>query len=174
MSVVEPVIPDDTTPQDAMSLRTPSVSSAVRGRSAPHPLARPFSPQRLIPATGAALAASLAGVLAIRAAAVSATGDTSRFTPLRPGSVVSLTVIGVLLATATCLWLNRASDRPVAAFRKVALAATLLSFTPDAAIWLTAHYPETRAATVLPLMAMHVLVASVCVVLLPSLGRTPR
>lgn len=154
-----------------MSLDAPSLAPAAKRRSAPELPARGFSPRRLIPATGATLAASLVGVLAIRAIAVSGTSNTSRFTPLRPGSVISLTVAGVLLATAICLWLNRTSDRPLARFRSVALAALPLSFIPDAAIWLTAHYPQTRAATVLPLMAMHILVATVCLVALPRFGQ---
>ena len=96
--------------------------------------------------------------------------NTSRFSPLRPASVISLTVVGVLLATATCLWLNRTSPRPIATFRSIALVVLPLSFIPDAAIWLTAHYPQTRATTVLPLMAMHILVAIACLVALPRLG----
>jgi hypothetical protein len=154
-----------------MSLHASSLSPAARGRVAPEPPARASSPPRLAPASGAALAASMVGVLAIRALAVSAASNTSRFSPLRLGSVISLTVVGVLLATATCLWLNRTSDRPLATFRYVALAALALSLIPDAAIWLTAHYPQTRAATVLPLMAMHILVAIVCLVTLPRLGQ---
>lgn len=75
------------------------------------------------------------------------------------------------LAGATCLWPNRVGSSPVATFRRVALAALLLSLIPDAAIWLTAHYPQTRAATVLPLMAMHILVATVCLTTLPRLGK---
>jgi Family of unknown function (DUF6069) len=154
-----------------MSLHATSLSPAAHGRSAPEPPARAFAPRRLIPATGAALAASLAGVLAIRALAIWGASNTSRFSPLQPGSVISLTVAGVLLASATCLWLNRTSDRPLATFRSVALAALALSFIPDGAIWLTAHYPQTRAATVLPLMAMHILVAIVCLVALPRFGQ---
>lgn len=153
-----------------MSLHSSTLNPAAELRSAPELPARGFSPRRLIPATGAALAASLIGVLAIRALAVSDASTTNRFSPLRPGSVISLTVAGVLLATATCLWLNRTSDRPLATFRTVALAALPLSFIPDAAIWLSAHYPQTRAATVLPLMAMHILVATVCLITLPGLG----
>ncbi len=154
-----------------MSMPTSSHSPAAHGRTAPERPARAFSPRRLIPATGAALAASLLGVLAIRALAVAGASHTSRFSPLRPGSVISLTVVGVLLAAATCLWLNRTSNRPLATFRSVALVALPLSFIPDAAIWLTAHYPQTRAATVLPLMAMHILVAVICLVALPRLGQ---
>jgi hypothetical protein len=155
-----------------MSLHASEFSATAHGRSAPELPATAFSPRRLIPATGAALAASLTGVLAIRALAVSGATHTSRFTPLRPESVVSLTIIGVLLASVTCLWLNRVSERPLARFRSVAVVVLPLSFIPDAAIWLTAHYPQTRAATVLPLMAMHVLVAVVCLVALPRFGQT--
>ena len=153
-----------------MSLHTSNLSPAVHHRSAPELAVRVFSPRRLVAATGAALAASLVGDLAIRGLAVSGATDTSRFSPLRPVSVISLTVIGVLMATATCLWLNRTSDRPLASFRNVALVVLPLSFVPDAAIWLTSAYPQTRAATVMPLMAMHVLVAIVCLVALPRLG----
>jgi hypothetical protein len=64
------------------------------------------------------------------------------------------------------------SNRPLATFRSVGLVALPRSFIPDVAIWLTAHYPQTRAATVLPLMAMHVLVATVCLVALPRIGQT--
>ncbi len=154
-----------------MSLHASRLAAAAHDRTVPESPAHAFAPWRLIPATGAALGASLIGVLFIRALAVAGAGHTSRFTPLRPGSVISLTVLGVLLAGATCLWLNRTSNRPLATFRRVALAVLPLSFIPDAAIWLTAHYPQTRAGTVLPLMAMHILVAVVCLVVLPRLGR---
>jgi len=154
-----------------MSLHPTSLSAEAHGHSTPQPSARYFAPRRLIPATGAALAASLVGVLAIRALAISGASNTSRFSPLHPASVISLTIVGVLLASAICLWLNRTSNQPIATFRSVALAALPLSLIPDAAIWLSAHYPETQAATVLPLMAMHILVAIVCLVALPRLGQ---
>jgi hypothetical protein len=157
-----------------MSLHTPTHAPAFPDLSARSAPATRFSARRLATATAAALAASVLGVLLIRAAAVSATTDTGRFTPLQPASVISLTVVGVLLAAAICLWLNRVSARPVATFRVVALGALLLSLIPDAAIWISAHYPQTRAATVLPLMAMHVLVAGVCLATLPRLGQAER
>ena len=154
-----------------MSTHASTLSPATHDCAMPYPQGRVFSPRRLIPATGAALAASLLGVLAIRAIAVSGASDTSRFSPLHPASVISLTILGVLLAAGTCLCLNRTSDHPIATFRSVALVALPLSFIPDAVIWLSAVYPQTRAATVLPLIAMHVLVAAVCLVTLPRLGQ---
>lgn len=155
-----------------MSLHTSTPIPATHRDLVPSAPAGKFSPRRLVPATCAALGASLLGVLAIRAAATAGTSDTTRFSPLQPASVISLTTLGVLLAAATCLWLNRVSSRPIATFRTIAVAALLLSFIPDAAIWLTAHYPDTRAATVLPLMAMHLLVATVCLTTLPRLGQS--
>jgi hypothetical protein len=151
-------------------------SSGV-GRSARRPSAASsratFSLRRLVPATTAATVLSLAGVLAIRALAVSASGDTSRFSPLHPSSVISLTILGVLLAAAVCLWLPRVSDRPLTSFRSVGLTALVLSFVPDLGIWVSRVFPQTRAATVLPLIAMHVLVATVCLIVLPRLGAAP-
>ncbi len=155
-----------------MPLHTSTPISATQRDAAHAASGDRFSPRRLVPATGAALVLSLLGVLAIRAAALSGASDVSHFSPLQPASVISLTIAGVLLAGATCLWLNRISEDPVATFRTVGLGALLLSLIPDAAIWLTAPYPETRAATVLPLMAMHLLVATVCLTTLRRLGRT--
>ncbi len=155
-----------------MSLHATSLDATADHRFAPKPTSGAFSPRRLIPATGAALGASVVGVLAIRALAVSDASTTSRFSPLHPASVISLTIVGVLLASATCLWVNRTSDTPRATFRRIALTVLPLSFIPDAVIWLAAPFPQTRSATVLPLMAMHVLVATVCLVALPGLGQS--
>ena len=52
--------------------------------------------------------------------------------------------------------------------RSAALGPSLI---PDLVVWLARPFPQTRAASVLPLMAMHVLVAGVCLVVLPWLGR---
>ena len=130
-----------------------------------------FSSTRLILAGTVALTASLIGALVIRAIATSTAANTSRFTPLHAASVISLTVIGVLLANATCLWLNRASTKPVATFRAVAGVALAISLIPDAVIWSTGAFPQTRAATVLPLVAMHIFVAGICVLTLPGIGQ---
>lgn len=154
-----------------MSLSSSQSRPAPRTTTGPQADPTTFSPRRLVRATAVAIPVSVVGVLVIRAIAASDAATTDRFTPLNVGSVVSLTVIGVLLAAATYAWLNRVADRPQARFRSVALAALALSLIPDAAIWASHHYPQTRAATVLPLMAMHVLGAVVCLVVLPRLGR---
>jgi hypothetical protein len=151
-----------------MSLHVPTLTAGRQASAAP---AEAFAPRRLALATAVALGGSLAAVLVTRSLAVSATSATSRFSPLAAGSVISLTVLGVLLAGASCLWLERTSKRPVAAFRAVALKVLGLSFIPDLVVWIARPFPQTRAATVLPLMAMHVLVAGVCLVVLPRLGR---
>jgi len=93
------------------------------------------------------------------------------FTPLKLGSVVMLTVLGVLAAAGACRLLNTFSTQPVRTFWRVAPVALVLSFIPDIAIWVGHAYSHTAtASTVLPLMVMHVAVASLCLTLLPRLG----
>ncbi len=116
------------------------------------------------------MSAALA-VVVIRAITVSVVTVPVAFKPLNASSVISLTVLGVLAATAACFLLNRASGHPVNTFRRVAPAALLLSFVPDIAIWASHGYAHTASAsTVLPLMIMHVAVGTLCIVLLPLLG----
>ena len=89
-----------------------------------------FALARLAVAAAVALVGSLLAVLVIRYVAIQIGGSSSGFGPLRPSSVVSLTVLGVLLAAGACVALNR-SRRPVAMFRRVGIAAVLVSFIPD-------------------------------------------
>jgi hypothetical protein len=99
-----------------MSLHASTLSPAAQGRSAPQHAARDFSPRRLIPATGAALAASLVGVLAIRTLAVSGANQTSRFSPLRAATVLPLMAMHVLVATVCLVALPRLGQAHTSAY----------------------------------------------------------
>ena len=134
-----------------------------------------FATHRLAWAGGATLAVSLAGVLIIRAIAVSVVDVPSAFEPLQTGAVIGPTVLGVVFATTICLILNRTVSRPVDTFRRIATLSFVLLFVPDIAIWANHSYDGTaKASTVLPLMLMHVAVFTACVTLLPALGRQRR
>ena len=134
-----------------------------------------FSTQRLAAAGAITLAASLAGVLIIRAITVSTVDVPSAFTPLQAQSVIGLTVLGVVFATIICVILNRTAGHPIDTFRRIASASFVLLFLPDIAIWVNNSYEGTAtASTVIPLMLMHVAVFTGCVTLLPRLGRHPR
>ncbi len=112
--------------------------------------------------------ASVAATVIIREIAVSVVTVPSAFQPLKVPSVVSLTILGVAGATASCFALNRLVRDSGGAFRRVAGFALLLSFIPDAAIWASHAYQHTaRASTVAPLVIMHVAVGALCIVLLP-------
>ena len=92
-----------------------------------------------------------------------------RFLPLQAGSVVFLTIIGVLLAAGFLRLLAKRSSRPAEAFRRIVPVALAVSLIPDVLIWTSGAYEGAAVAqTVLPLMAMHVVAAAAAWLLLPS------
>ncbi len=130
-----------------------------------------FGTRRLALATAVTVAGSVITVLVVRAIAVNIVTVPAAFTPLKLGSVVMLTVLGVLAAAGACRLLNTVSKQPIRTFWRVAPVALVLSFIPDIAIWTAHGYSHTAtASTVLPLMVMHVAVAGLCLTLLPRLG----
>ena len=92
-----------------------------------------------------------------------------RFLPLQAGSVLSLTIIGVLLAAGFLRVLAARSSRPAETFRRIVPVALAVSLIPDLLIWTSGAYEGAAVAeTVLPLMAMHVAAAAAAWLLLPS------
>lgn len=79
--------------------------------------------------------------------------------------VAFLTTLGAAGATATYVALGRFTADPDRTFRRVAVAVLVLSFLPDLA--LLAVDDAATVAGVVVLMAMHVVVAGVCLALLP-------
>ena len=132
-----------------------------------------FERSRLLRAGAATLVSSVVAVLVIRAVARSVVTVPASFTALRTSSVITLTVLGVIAATGACLVLNRRVSRPISTFRRIALVALAISFIPDIAIW-ASHSHGASAKTVIPLMLMHVAVGSLCLLILPTLGRETR
>ena len=92
-----------------------------------------------------------------------------RFTPLQPGSVVFMTLLGVALAAGCLRLLAGRTDRPTDTFRRIVPVALVLSLIPDIGIWASGAYEgAAEAQTVLPLMAMHVVAAAAAWQLLPT------
>jgi hypothetical protein len=115
-----------------------------------------------------AVAATI-GNLVIWAIATAAIDVPERFTPLQPGSVVFMTVLGVVLAAVAFKIVAGRSATPVETFRKIVPVALVASFVPDVLIWAGEGYEgAAEAKTVLPLMAMHVLAGAAVYFLLPS------
>ena len=129
-----------------------------------------FSHERLLRAGVIALVASVAASMVVRTVTVHVVSVPASFAPLHSSSVIGLTVLGVLAAVFTCTELDNRVAAPVKLFRRIAHAALLLSFIPAIGIWIGHSNPGTRAATIIPLWLMQLTVASVCVVLLPTLG----
>ena len=115
--------------------------------------------------TGAALVINLI-ILAIAKAAIDVP---DRFTPLQPGSVAFMTILGIALATGFYALLRSRVDNPAATFRRIVPIALIVSLIPDVLIWTSDAYDgAAKAETVLPLMAMHLATAAVVATLLPN------
>ncbi len=120
-----------------------------------------------------AAAATTAGIATVANLAVFALTDAlvdvpERFTPLQPGSVVFMTLLGVVLATAFLRVLAGRTDTPAETFRRIIPVALVLSLVPDIAIWANGAYEgAAKADTVLPLMLMHVAATAAVLTILP-------
>ena len=120
-------------------------------------------------------AAATIGNLAIGAITGAAVDVPDRFTPLQPGSVVFMTILGVILAAVAYRVLAGRSATPTATFRKIVPIALVASLLPDIMIWASDGYEgAAKAETVLPLMAMHVLAGAAVHTLLPTKNRAQR
>ena len=129
----------------------------------------------LFAAAAITLAAATAANLAVWALADALVEVPERFTPLQPGSVVFMTVLGVILAAGFLALLIGRSERPAATFRRIVPIALAVSLVPDVLIWTSGAYEgAAEAQTVLPLMAMHVVTAAIAWLLLPRSARTEQ
>jgi hypothetical protein len=138
-----------------------------------HATTAPVTAERsgLLRAAAVTAAAALAANLVIWAIANAISDVPDRFTPLQPGSVVFMTILGVGLAAGFYALLRSRVDDPAATFRKIVPVAAAISLIPDVMIWANDAYEgAAKAETVLPLMAMHVAAAIICAVLLPKLA----
>ena len=135
------------------------MSSQPLTHTADRAAARPGLLRAAAETAGAALVANLV-ILAVASAVVDVP---DRFTPLQPGSVVFMTILGVALAAGL---LRVVPD--AATFRKAVIAGFVLSLVPDALIWANGAYEgAAKAETVLPLMLMHAAAATAVATILP-------
>jgi hypothetical protein len=146
--------------------------SAQTSAPAPaHPnLAAEDAPRRrlLVAAATTAAVATIAN-LAIYALTDALVDIPERFTPLQPGSVVFMTLLGVALAAGFLRLLAGRTDSPTETFRRIVPVALALSLIPDIGIWASGAYDgAAEAQTVLPLMAMHVVAAAAAWQFLPT------
>ena len=123
--------------------------------------------------TSLALAATVANValaLALRSWLLVPAG----FPPLTVPAVASLTIVGMIAATAVFAWTANARPDPIRTFLVIATVGLFLSWLPDLAIWVTAVFPGTTGAGILSLMALHVVAAACAVAILTRFGLDRR
>ncbi|ELZ92000.1 hypothetical protein C440_16849 [Haloferax mucosum ATCC BAA-1512] len=105
-------------------------------------------------------------------ALVLASGVVQPFMPLSYPPVLFLSAVGAIGAALVYGVLSQRVESPDKTFLRVAVAALVLSFLPD--IGLLFGDPQATIPGVLVLMAMHVVVAAVCVGTLTRVGRARR
>ena len=93
-------------------------------------------------------------VFATRAVAVPLLGLDGSFPPLTYQGLAFFTVILVSVGVLVFVGFVRWSSRPIALYRKVALAALVLSMFPDA--WLPGNVPGATWPIAIVLMVTHV------------------
>ena len=109
--------------------------------------------------------AAVAANLVVRAAGLAAFDVPPEFQPLAvAGPTVFLTVVGVAAGLGVSVVVDRLSARPVPLFRRIVVAALLLSLLPD--LWLLTEgaaegFPGATVPAVAILMAQHVAAAAV-------------
>ena len=126
----------------------------------------------LLRAAAVAAAVALAANLVIWAIATVISDIPDRFTPLQPGSVVFMTILGVGLAAGFYALLRSRVADPAATFRRIVPVALAVSLIPDGLMWASDAYDGAATAkTVLPLMAMHLATAGIVAALLPTAAK---
>ena len=123
----------------------------------PHTAVQRFRRAAVVRNTALGAVIAVPAVLIVRAIAVSLT-SVSGFQPLEVGADITLTLLGLIAAAGVALLIEHTASNPGGLFRRIVPTALGLSFLPDIALWI--HGGQARAATVIPLMIMHIIVAA--------------
>ena len=108
---------------------------------------------------------AVAANLVVRAAALAAFDIPAEFEPLATaGPTVFLTVVGVAAGLGVAVVVDRRSEHPVPLYRRIVVAALLLSLLPD--LWMftdsgSEAFPGAAAPAIVTLIVQHVAAAAV-------------
>ena len=133
-----------------------STTSMSLGRIASQPLS-----VRTVLAAVIGAGANVAVLLAVQSA-----GIAPDFRALAIPTVAFLSVVGAVGAAAVYAYLARRGEDATRRFQRIAVAVLVVSFVPDVALLFVDE--AATVAAVLALMIMHVVVAAVCLVTIPS------
>jgi hypothetical protein len=113
-----------------------------------------------------ATVANVALAMALRSALQVPAG----FQPLTTPAVASVTIMGMIAATAVFAWTARTRRDPIRTFLVIATVGLFLSWLPDLGIWVTGAFHGTTGAGILSLMALHVPAVACAVAILTRFG----
>lgn len=129
---------------------------------------------RLLVVGAALVLAATAAEVTLAMVLRSALGVPAGFSPLTAPAVATVTIAGMIGATAVFGWMARVRPDPRAAFVRIAVAALVLSWLPDLGIWIAGVFPHTTEAGILSLMALHPVAAAFAIGILNRFGLPAR
>lgn len=101
-------------------------------------------------------------------------GVPAGFSPLTPPAVATMTIAGMVAATAVFGWMARVRSDPRASFVRISIAALVFSWLPDLGIWVAGVFPHTTGAGIVSLMVLHPVAAALAIGILYRFGLPPR
>src|ERR1700730_470977 len=128
--------------------------------------------QRLLAVGAAAVIASAVANLAVAAVLRSVLDVPAGFAPLQAISVLSLTIVGVIVAALVVGSFCRWGVRPVGLFTIFAAFALVVSWVAPLAVYFANAFPGTNASRVVGLMALHAIAGVITIALLRTYGTT--
>lgn len=130
--------------------------------------------RRLLAAGTAAVFASAAANSAVAAVLRGVLDVPAGFAPLQAISVLSLTIVGVMVAVLVFAAICRLSARPVRLFTIVASVALVISWVAPLAVYFANAFPGTNASRVVGLMSLHAIAGVVTIAWLRAYGTAVR
>jgi hypothetical protein len=131
---------------------------------------REIDPRRLVWVGPLTIMSSIAAVLTVRNAALRVVSRPPRFAPLDAGPPIVDTAVLVGAAVIVFAVVAGTSTNPFRLYRRIALAALVVSFVPD--VLLPGRWPGATWAIAATLMTMHVAAYGVTVTMLTTLTTT--
>jgi hypothetical protein len=126
--------------------------------------------RRLLAAGAAAVIASALANSVVAALLRGVLDVPTGFAPLQAISVLSLTIVGVIVAVLVFAAICRLSARPVRLFTIVASVALVLSWAAPLAAYFANAFPGTNASRIVGLMVLHAIAGVITIALLRTYG----
>ncbi len=126
--------------------------------------------RRLLAVGAAAVVTSALANVVVAQALAAILQVPSAFQPLETPTVASFTVVGVTAAILSFAALARLTANPIRAFTILAAIGLVITWVPDVLLYTSGSFPGTTAAGVLSLASLHLVAATIVILLVRRFG----